>query len=393
MLGKVIQGLVKSAIKNAVNFELAIDPLIAELEKACPPRETIDRILTQKNQLTQALTQTQTALTTITDTSSTIDTVLTGVNAAVQVIKLLPIPSSIPPGIGIPLNVINGFSSALDTLGTIIKEGQGTVKQVTPSVKIISDNISKIQDKLSQLDNLIAGCLVGETEGLTDDEKEEFFNNLGINFNTEDVNEDTLNANSNDPLTYKGFTITLDTNAGNKFSFPQRRAIAENEKTGQKIVGPFSYSSSTQVLIDTIKFEIDKITRPTLAEVTNNIAVSPAPADPTPPPPPPPSTSGTAGTSGTTGTAGSSPDYTPFNGPGVNLEVKSRGGKLWRYRSSLIKWQEFFPNYSPFTSPGGFDGEEKKLTRNEGNDTYIDTYKWVQQFYNWQFVSSFDDSN
>ena len=109
MLGKVIQGLVKSAIKNAVNFELAIDPLIAELEKSCPPRETIDRILTQKNQLTQALTQTQTALTTITDTSSTIDTVLTRVNQAVQVIKLLPIPSSVPPGIGIPLNVINGF--------------------------------------------------------------------------------------------------------------------------------------------------------------------------------------------------------------------------------------------------------------------------------------------
>lgn len=389
MLGKVIQGLVKNTVRNAVNFETAIDPLIAQLEESCPPREVIDRILTQKNQLTQALTQTQTALTTITDTSSTIDTVLTGVNTAVQTIKLLPIPSSVPPGIGIPLNVINGFSSALDTLGTIIKEGQGTVAQVTPAIDIITNNINTIQDKLSQLDNLVAGCLIDETEGLTDDEKEEFFNNLGINFNTEDVDEDTLNANSNDPLTYKGFIITLDTNAGNKFSFPQRRAIAENKNTGQKLVGPFSYSSSTQVLIDTIKFEIDKITKPTLAEATNDIAMAPAPADPTPPPAPPnpPSTSGTAGTAGTSGTS-STPNYTPFNGPGSNLEVKSQGGKLWQYRSSQRKWTEFYPNYSPFTVKGAFDGETKNIDNRNAFPMVRYIYKWSDKYYKWDLDST-----
>ena len=149
MLGKVIQGLVKSAIKNAVNFELAIDPLIAELEKACPPRETIDRILTQKNQLTQALTQTQTALTTITDTSSTIDDVLTGLQAAASAIKFLPAP--IPPFT--PALVVNTLSDSLDLLSTLIKEGKGTIGQVEPAVKIISDSIAKIQDKWSWRQN------------------------------------------------------------------------------------------------------------------------------------------------------------------------------------------------------------------------------------------------
>lgn len=385
MLGKVIQGLVKNAVRNAVNFETAIDPLIAQLEESCPPREVIDRILTQKNQLTQALTQTQTALTTITDTSSTIDTVLTGVNTAVQTIKLLPIPSSVPPGIGIPLNVINGFSSALDTLGTIIKEGQGTVTQVTPAIDIITDNINTIQDKLSQLDNLVAGCLIDETEGLTDSEKEEFFNNLGINFNTEDVDEDVLNANSNDPLTYKGFTITLDTNAGNKFSFPQRRAIAENKNTGQKLVGPFSYSSSTQVLIDTIKFEIDKITKPTLAEATNDIAVAPAPADPTPPPVPSNTIDDSQETSSATSTPTPPNPYTPFNGPGENLEVKLRGSKLWQYRADQTKWTEFFPNFSPFDNRGAFDGAVNSTINRDVFPVVQTYYKWNQKFYRWEF--------
>lgn len=394
MLGKVIQGLVKSAIKNAVNFELAIDPLIAELEKACPPRETIDRILTQKNQLTQALTQTQTALTTITDTSSTIDDVLTGLQTAARAIKFLPAP--IPPFT--PALVVNTLSDSLDLLSTLIKEGKGTIGQVEPAVKIISDSITKIQDKLSQLDNLIAGCLIDETEGLTDDEKEEFFTNLGINLNTEDVDEGTLSANSNDPLTYKGFTITLDTNAGNKYSFPQRRAIAKNEKTGQKLVGPFSYSSSTQVLIDTIKFEIDKITKPTLAEATNNIAIAPAPADPTPPPAPsnPPSTSGTAGTSGTSGTSSSTPssDYTPFDGPGtVNEEVRFKGGKYFRYLSQQKKWVDHYPSYEPFTRKGNYPGElnVKEIDATDPSSglpvKHVDKYKWSQILFKWIFDS------
>ena len=384
MLGKVIQGLVKSAIKNTVNFELAIDPLISQLEDSCPPREVIDRILTQKNQLTQALTQSQTALTTVTDTSSTLEDVLSGIQIAVKAIKFLTAP--IPPFT--PALVINTFSDSLDLLSTLLKEGKGTVKQITPAVKIISGNIANIQDKLSQLDNLIAGCLIGETEGLTDDEKEEFFNNLGINFNTEDVDEDTLNVNSNDPLTYKGFTITLDTNAGNKFSFPQRRAIAENKKTGQKLVGPFSYSSSTQVLIDTIKFEIDKITKPTLAEATNDIAVSPVPADPTPPPTP----SSTVGNSQNTSPSTPLPippnPYTPFNGPGDNLEVKSRGGKLWQYRSSQTKWTEFYPNYTPFNLKGAFDGEVKEITNRDSFPIVRYNYKWNSKYYKWDLDST-----
>ena len=386
MLGKVIQGLVKSTIRNSVNFELAIDPLISQLEDSCPPREVIDRILTQKNQLTQALTQTQTALTTVTDTSSTIEDILNVINVTINVIKALPIPTSVPPGIGIPLNVINGFSSTLDTLGTLVKNGSAVVGQVEPAIDIISNSINTIQDKLSQLDNLIAGCLIEETEGLTDSEKEEFFNDLGINLNTEDVSEDNLNANSNDPLVYKGFTIRLDTNAGNKFSFPQRRAIGENQTTGQKITGPFSYSASTQVLVDTIKFEIDKITQPTLAEVTDQIPTSPPPSDPTPPSPPlnpTPSILDNSGGGEVSNVVANT--YLPFGSPGDNLEVRSRGGKLWQYRTSQKKWNDFYPNFSPFQSKGTFDGEVKSITN---RDTFPFTtfyYKWNQKLYKWEF--------
>ena len=266
----IISGLIKKATKSVVNFEIAIDPLMAQFAKSCPSKPELDKIIKQKNQLSQALTQTQGALTTLTDTSSTINGVITGVDIAVKIIKALPLPTSVPPGVGIPLNVINGFSSALDKLGDILKSGKATVGQVAPALKTITTDIAKIQDKLSQLDGLLAKCLESQTAGMTDEEKEAYFTSLGIDLKSPTTTgdgtqpgetlEDRLSPNSPNPYVYKDYTIILDTNAGNKFSFPERRAIGTN-KEGEQVVGPWSYSASTQVLVDGVKFQIDKLNK------------------------------------------------------------------------------------------------------------------------------------
>jgi len=490
MLGPVIQNLVKSAVKSAANFEVAIDPLIAKLQQSCPSKSELDKILTKKNQLSQALTQTQTSLGTITSTGSTLDGILTGLDTAVTVIKLLPIPASVPPGIGIPLNVITGFSSTLDTLGTLIKEGKGTVSQITPSVKIITDNIAKIQDKLSQLDGLLAECLNEEAENdllwsstkdyLTDDQvylindegkkdyyvasqdnldkrpdknpiiwgesnedsaKEKYFSKLGIDLssppttgdgtNTLDDEgnslEDRLNPNSTNPYVYKGYTIVLDTNSGNKFSFPERRAIGTNTE-GEKIVGPWSFSSSTKVLLDGVKFLIDKETKLELrdaeeaalieearlkreraaeearkraeaklkqeleAAFSSGLKAAKSGRIVTSNPftrsdrqdlrqewtkgfnsfrtqsRSSSSQPNSGGFVNATTTSTPPPNYTPFNGPGTtNGEVRLKGGKYFRYLSDQFKWVDHTPSYTPFTRKGNYNGESN-IKQTSGND-------------------------
>lgn len=299
-LGGIVALLVKNAVKSAVKFELAIDPIIARFESQCPPKEELDKILQQKNQLSQAVTQIETSLTSLSNTGSTIDGIVTGVKAGVTILKLLPAPTSVPPGIGLPLNVINGFSDTLDTLGILLKEFGGVTSQIAPSLQIITGTLATVNAKLATLDGLLAGCLQSETEGMTDLEKEEFFQSLGIDLSSPDTTggsnnvdnpnsgnpnsgnpnnpnnsgnsnetlEDRLSPNSNNPIIYKGFTITLDNDAGNKFSFPSRRAIGTNEE-GVKIVTPFSFSSSTQVLVDAIKFQIDQTNSLELARLAN----------------------------------------------------------------------------------------------------------------------------
>lgn len=265
---KLIGAFVKRTVRNTVNVELAIDPLIKQLQKSCPDLNSIKKIIEQKNSLTQGLTQVQTTLTQL----STIgDQTLLGLqilDTSILIIKNLPLPTSVPPGVGIPVNVILKFGDTLEKLKLLVKAGKGTVSALVPTLNLINNSITKILDKLNTLEELITKCLIEKTTGMSDEEKEAFFEELGIDLNAPSTQqqastgvtlEDQLNPNSPNPLLYKGFQLILDNDKENKFSFPRRRIIATRKADNYIIQGNYSYSANTQILIDEIKFKIDQL--------------------------------------------------------------------------------------------------------------------------------------
>lgn len=270
-LGNVIGGLVRNAATSLVNFELAVDPILERLQQACPPKAELEAIIRQKNSITIALTQTQTALTTMVQTGQTVTGIINVTDIAVRVLKNLPLPTSVPPGVGIPVSVINRFTDTLIKLSDLIKTNRGIVASIAPAVQSLNGDIQTILGKLAQLDTLLAGCLEAATIGLTDEEKEDYFTSLGINLSALDATsspevniaggqalEDSLAPNSNDPLIYKDFKLVLENDKENKLSFPRRRIVATRITDAVQIVGDYSFSSSTQILVDEIKFQIDK---------------------------------------------------------------------------------------------------------------------------------------
>lgn len=269
--GNIIAGLVRNAARSLVNFELAVDPIIERLQQACPPKEVLEAIISQKNSITTALTQVQTALNTMIQTGQTVNGIINVTDIAVRVIKNLPLPTAVPPGVGIPINVINRFTDTLIKLSDLIKVSKGVVSSIAPAVRSLNDDIQIILNKLAQLDVLLAGCLEQDTVGLTDEEKEEYFTSLGINLNTLDTTsnpqvnlvggqalENSLAPNSNNPLIYKDFKLIIDNDKENTLSFPRRRIVATRVTDGVQIVGDYSFSASTQILVDEVKFKIDK---------------------------------------------------------------------------------------------------------------------------------------
>jgi len=272
MFGKLISTLVVNAVKSTAKSSLKIDELIAKLKELCPPNQELQKIIDQKNKLSEALALVQTNLSTLDKIKTTADGIISTVDPIITVIKSLPIPTSAPPGIGVPINVITKLSDTLELLKYLLQQGKVSVKGITEAFSVISSNITKIQSKLNQLDTAILIC-ASQTEftgSLASD-----IGVVGITSNPE-VNaalnselESRLSPNSPNPLTYKEWTLILEIDPNNKFSFPRRRVIAQKSNPeGNGIItlisdfGPpgsngYSYSSDTQVLVNDIQFKID----------------------------------------------------------------------------------------------------------------------------------------
>ena len=204
-------------------------------------------------------------------TGQTVTGIINVADIAVRVIKNLPLPTAVPPGVGIPINVINRFTDTLIKLSDLIKVSKGVVSSIAPAVQSLNNDIQTILSALTRLDVLLVGCLEADTVGLTDEEKEDYFTSLGINLNTLDTTsdpqvnlvggqalEDSLAPNSNDPLIYKDFKLIIDNDKENTLSFPRRRIVATRITDAVQIVGDYSFSASTQILVDEVKFQIDK---------------------------------------------------------------------------------------------------------------------------------------
>jgi hypothetical protein len=280
---KIILGAITRTVKSTSRFDITINSIKTQFDSGCPAPQELNKIIQSKNQINQALTQALGALNTINSTAGTINGVLTGINAAITAIKAIPIPSAITPlapfGIGpslIPGRIFPTLSDSLITLRDFVKTNKGVVDQVPSAISSIQSSIQKTINLLNSLDALILKCLNEQTSNLTPTEKEAYFNQVGfaltqtgnnsnsiINVSINSILESQLQPNSNNPLIYKDFKLTLEYNNSNRFSFPSRRIKGVNDKTQQIVYnygGKYSYSSSTEVLFDEIKYQINTLT-------------------------------------------------------------------------------------------------------------------------------------
>jgi len=279
---KVILGVITRTVKSTARFDIAINSIKTQFDNGCPPPQELIKIIQSKNQINQALTQALRALNTVNSTAGTINGILTGINAAITSIKTIPIPSAVTPlapaGIGpslIPGRIFPILADALITLRDFVKTNKGVVEQIPSAISSIQVAIQGTINNLNSLDALISRCLNQQTANLSPEAKEVYFNQIGfsltqtgnnsnsnINTSTNSILEAQLQPNSVNPLIYKDFKLTLEYDSSNRFSFPSRRIKGVNSKTNQIVYnygGKYSYSSSTEVLFDEIKYQIDRL--------------------------------------------------------------------------------------------------------------------------------------
>jgi hypothetical protein len=309
-LDSIVVKLLVNTVRSSGKLNLAVDKIISKLKDKCPDLSSLKTLFKQKSLLEQTLNSLKSTLTPINSVSSTIETITTTLSTATTIIKTVPLPTSVPPGIGIPVNIITILADSLDTISDILRKNKGLAAQMPAVIESINSSIQTSIDKLNQVNALLSKCAKDAAENLSDDEKKQLEEELGIKLdeivtesstltlliennpqlaiaikdnpqlaiqlenNPQSITQilkslnikDFTNLNEIENLVYKGYRFEIQDNPNNSFSFPSRRIVGINIKNPNiKIVSNltkdgWSYSPSLDILLKEIKTEIDKIT-------------------------------------------------------------------------------------------------------------------------------------
>ena len=128
-------------------------------------RATLDEIesvlnntIKTKNQLQGNLNTLLKPVDTLALFAENIGKVIPALNGIVLLIKNLPIPTSVPPGVGLPSSVLTNFADSLDGLKKEIDKLDGPVQTVNSSIKQIQKTITPIVGKLKLLDPIFSSA-------------------------------------------------------------------------------------------------------------------------------------------------------------------------------------------------------------------------------------------
>ncbi len=182
-------------------------------------------------------------ITKIRDQINRISTYITIFSLIVNIISAIPIPTSVPPGVGIPVNLIITFVKILDKANRILL----TLSALIPIlISSLERAISILQDLKAQLLN-INGEL--DVASISDAPGTEFLSN-----STDNTDVD----NGSFPTEYRGFKFALREGKLIVRGFKQRYAVAIDTNNVEVLKSELSFTLDPNDLIDQLKIIIDR---------------------------------------------------------------------------------------------------------------------------------------
>ena len=329
-------GDVTGELLKPENVSYVPEPIKQEINDTLTVIEdNVKSVIEIKNNLFGALNTLLLPIATLEDLSSNLENVVGTVDDLITLLSAIPLPLAVPPGAGLPANVVIGFADGLASAKTINEQIKGPVSTISPSIAEMRKVITPIIGKLLLFDGLFMTIttiiifiklllLRKPGEELTDSEindvvvatTDALLSGLVetpgpiVSNSTEGVNAlaeaellNQLQPGSNDPLIYKGYLLTIEYDPNNQYSFPLRRIkgtflnineignninrpepgttseserlflrlkdsviynlksnipVGEGTTSSTPYPAPYSYSSSVQVLISEIIYEIDR---------------------------------------------------------------------------------------------------------------------------------------
>ncbi len=211
---------------------------------SCPTPEELSKIISRKNKTVKQLNNALKIIDNTTKALGITGGVITSLEIAFTILKNLPIPSSVPPGIGLPINAILGVQDGKDTIGKIITSLKTTNAGLLVVLVLLRQVLTQAVQYLSLLDSLVQHCSPGTPQ-------EQISGEL--------IRLTQQQATQSSPVVtvVNGFTMGVETEVTDK-SLKRRRATATNKNGVVMLQGDWSFSSVDQILIDELVFYIQQ---------------------------------------------------------------------------------------------------------------------------------------
>jgi hypothetical protein len=231
--------------------------------QVCPPVEEIEKLLALRDSLVNMLNGLEKKIEPIKKFADILDPPIKAGKATVLVLELMSLPGTIgiPPGpaggviFSISVGAQNRFSQLLNLACQIVDllaKDQQAIKDLTD---ISFDGLEPIKQKLESIDIKLFSCV----DALPEDEKKRLLDSIdNLPSNAGLIGTSTTDLDGTLRYFYKDYTIVIKDDEETSLSVAKRRYAQVESATGVVLMrGPSSFSSSTKVLIDEIKFRIN----------------------------------------------------------------------------------------------------------------------------------------
>jgi len=233
MLKAFLIGKIIDIIKGKLSVKDAQGP--------CPTPEEIRRLISKRNRIVKQLNQIYKIVNTALVVSGVLGGIATVILIAAEIIKNLPLPTSVPPGAGVPTSLILGFQEKINKIVILAGFLQTFSLAISGALLVLLALLKQALQLLKMLDYQLERCSADQED----------LENLDFTL-ADDASSDT----QVDSLV-NGFSLAVKIDNKNIVGSLQRRyAVATNSQGVEILKGEPSFSAGEQILIDELAFYI-----------------------------------------------------------------------------------------------------------------------------------------
>ena len=224
------------------------DPLA---DKLCPSEDGLLEILRKRNKLVRQLNNLLRVVKTISKILKVTNALIFGLKLGIKIATLTSFPITFSAQV----------SEGIATLKRLLNKADPVVSSLSITAATIGFLLSYILELLNMLDELLQNCAqeinpeTGEVT-LPFEVIDAEINNFKDPTTGED--QEIIDPLTGKPFPYKEFTFEIKTDTSQNFQYPKRYAIARNIQGIQVLRSESSFASNPSVLIEELKFVIDR---------------------------------------------------------------------------------------------------------------------------------------